>query len=253
MPEKAWECPRGHTDAFSVFGRGTLKRRIVLAAVFITALSAVVFSQESAERAASGNQSSQSGNSIGDSQAGPSGVVDERELALGEQTSTAPAAEEQNNMPSLGVWDFARMILVLGAVVGAIYLVFFLLKRTAAGRYSSSTLIKHVGSLALPGNKFVHLVEVGRQMFLVGTSDHNVNLLSEITDQETLDEIRLRIAEESEGQRRSFSDLVAGMFAGSSGSDRSEAPGGAGHGSAAQAGNPFSFMQSQKERLRNLR
>lgn len=187
--------------------------------------------------------------------------VDESQLILGGETG-ADSAGSEGSVPSLGVWDFARMILVLAAVVGAIYLVFYLLKRSAAGRYNSSSLIKHIGSQSLPGNKFVHLVEVGQQMFLVGTSDNGVNLISEITDKETLDELRLKVAQENEGARRSFSEMLGGMFGGSgtggNGSGSSAGSGGSAGGSgygaeSGESGNPFSFIRGQRERLRNLK
>jgi flagellar protein FliO/FliZ len=199
--------------------------------------------------------------------------VDESELRLDGGGTPDGAETDTGGMPTLGFWDFARMILVLAGVVGAIYLLFYLLKRTAAGRNSSSAYIKHIGSLTLPGNKWVHLVDVGEQMFLVGASDNGLNLISEITDQETRDEIRVKHAQESEPPRRTFSEMFASVFgngnggaAGTSGFGTSGfGAGGAAAGGSAGSGNgrsegrsggntnPFSFIQGQRERLRNLK
>ncbi len=161
----------------------------------------------------------------------PDGADDEAAGQLGE------------GVGMFGIWDFVRMVLVLGLVIAAVYAVFFVLRRAAGGRYRSSEFIKLLGSQPLPGNRALHLIQVGSQVFLVGAGDSTVNLVSEITDRETIDELRLQ-ANNSEQQpaSRGFSELISGAVRAG---DRSA--------ESADAGNPIQFMSRQRERLRNLR
>ncbi len=163
----------------------------------------------------------------------------------------APAAADGQDFgtaPSLGLGDFVRMVLVLALVVAAIYGIFFVLKKASLGSTSDSDLIRPLGSRTLPGNKSLHLVEIGRQVFLIGAADHAVNLIAEITDKESIDQLVLAAAATGPGARKkSFSELLGGVI----GTGRSETTASA--GATASAGGPLQFMNQQKERLRKLR
>lgn len=162
----------------------------------------------------------------------PTGVatVDESTLLLDASPSEGGGA----SVSPFGIWDLLRMLLVLGAVIGVVYGVFYLLKRGGRGKFVENDAIRIIGSQAMPGNKSMHLVEVGSQVFLVGSAGDSVNLISEITDKETVDAMILKAGNEAAGQRRSFSELVAGMFKGSQ-------------------GQAIGFMKDQRQRLQRLR
>ena len=232
-------------------------------------------SQSGSASAGSADGSVEGQGDRGDGNAG-GGSIDEEELTFAEE-GTAPQGQDAS-VSSFGIWDLVRMVLVLSAVVGAIYLIFHFLKRTASGRYGNTRLMRHLGSLTLPGNKLIHLVEVGRQVFLVGSGDNGVHLISEVTDQETIDEIRLAAAEEQQhGGRRTFSEMLQGVFASSGSGGAQGAPGDAraragsgGYGTGASPAEPpdsgssapaaqssshaagFDFLKEQRERLKRL-
>lgn len=170
---------------------------------------------------------------------------DERELLFEDPGGAGEQPGEQlgEGVGAFGVWDFVRMLLVLALVIAAVYGVFYLLRRTAAGRFRNSELITLLGSQPLPGNRALHLVQVGSQIFLVGSGDSAVNLVSEITDRETIDELRLQAGETTEQSAwRGFAEVVSGVV-GTEGRD-AEHSGGV---------NPIQFMSRQRERLRKLR
>lgn len=205
-------------------GRGTLKAKyLLLVAGLVIAVSGALAAQEAT--APSGEQ-----------------AVDESDLLIGE-----PAEQENQGTTgspaSLTFWDFARMALILGAVLGVVYLVFFLLKRAGGRSMQGTDLIRVLGAQSLPGNRAVYLVSVGRQVFLVGGADHAVTLISEIDDKETVDEILLNAQSREEGRPRSFGDVVAGFFA-----NRTDSSGGGGRG----VDEPLGFLRSQRERLKKL-
>lgn len=205
-------------------GRGTLKAKyLLLIAGLVLSVSGALAAQEAS--APSGEQ-----------------AVNESELLIGD--STEEENQATNGSPaSLTFWDFARMALILGAVLGAVYLVFFLLKRAGGRSMQSTDLIRVLGAQSLPGNRAVYLVSVGRQVFLVGGADHAVTLISEIDDKETVDEILLNARNQEEDRPRSFGDVVAGFFA-----NRAGAAGNGGRG----IDEPLGFLRSQRERLKKL-
>ncbi len=127
-------------------------------------------------------------------QAEPAPVAPQGEEALvipgGETPREAPASG-----PLVSFWDFVRMLLVLAAVVGVIYLLFYLLKKGFRRQLPQNDLIRVLGSRTLSGNRALHLVELGRSVFLVGAAESGISLISEIKDQETLDRIRIESAQ----------------------------------------------------------
>jgi flagellar protein FliO/FliZ len=104
------------------------------------------------------------------------------------------------------------MILILAAVVGLIYLLFWVLRKGTGRRIQNNDMIRVLGSRSLSGSKALHLVEVGASVFLVGASDGGVELISQITDKESLDAVHLKAAEQRPAQRRTFQDVLADIF-----------------------------------------
>lgn len=203
--------------------------------------------------------------------------VDERTLTFGDDAegNEDTAGAQPGSINSFGIWDFVRMVIVLGIVIAIIYVVFYLLKRASGGRFENSPMIRVLGSHGLPGNKALHLVEVGRQVFLIGVGDDSIMLVSEISDQESLDELRLKASTTTTERGGNFADMLTGFFHGGGGGRGSAENGGAGNGrgdgatgtgsggtqtrgsatgnSTMGGGAPSSFFESQKERLRKLR
>lgn len=199
-------------------GRGTLKR-LLLAIGVACAVPALIPAQDTQTA----------------DQAPAVERVDERTLLLdGSGVITTAEAGQSATVSPFGIWDLLRMILVLACVIGLVYGVFFLLKRANRGKFAQNDTIKVIGSQALPGNRGMYLVEVGSQVFLVGAGGDSVTLISEITDKETVDSMVLRAGEVSVNGRKSFGELVSGIFRGSQGES-------------------LSFMREQRERLRQLR
>ncbi|NBF40934.1 MAG: hypothetical protein GVY14_11005 [Spirochaetes bacterium] len=197
--------------------------------------------------------------------------VDERSLTFGDDAGEngGEAGVQPGSLNSFGVWDFVRMVIVLGIVIGIIYVVFYLLKRASGGRFENSPMIRVLGSHGLPGNKALHLVEVGRQVFLIGVGDDSITLVSEISDQESLDELRLKASTTATERGGNFGDMLSGFFRGGAGhagaghgsgngtagpgSENTQTPASATGSSGMGGGAPSSFFESQKERLRKLR
>ncbi|MDR1893271.1 MAG: flagellar biosynthetic protein FliO [Spirochaetales bacterium] len=114
------------------------------------------------------------------------------ELFQSEESITFPEAPETEAPPAPGLitpWDVIRMILIFLLVLAVIYAVFRLLKKAAGPSPGNSELIKVRGSCVLSPGRTLHLVEVGREILLVGAGESAVNLVARIDDKDSLDEL----------------------------------------------------------------
>ncbi len=184
-------------------------------------------------------------------------TTDETKLLIPDSTAKTPTgtaaaggagagAAAAIRAPGVNTWDFVRMLVVLALVVGLIYGLFWLLRRGARFKSPESEMIKVLGSRNLAGNRALHLVEVGRSIYLVGSAENGVNLVAEVKDQETIDSIRVQAAEGGGKVRRSFAATLARMFKPSKTSPKDVS------GTTAGLGESADFLRRNRDRLRRL-
>lgn len=179
---------------------------------------------------------SQTGDAAGENP--PPAQVNEEELPI--QDTQAPEIQLEEGLNTFTIWDFLRMVLVLGGVIAAIYGIFFLLKRVGNPKSQPNNLITVLTTQNLQGSRALHLIEVGNEVYLVGSSDGGVNLVSRIEDGETLDQIRLYRSEVIAGGK-SFQQALKGFFH----KDNVPEP-------ADSMQDGALFLQKQRERLKNM-
>lgn len=155
--------------------------------------------------------------------------------AAGEEGSAAPGAGE---LPGVQFGDLLRMLLVLGLVIALIYAFFWMLKRISGVKASGADTISLLATQPLKGDAALHLVETGSRLFLVGSTASAVNLVAEIDDKESMDEIRLASA------RTAVPPNTAGGFARRF-RERFVPPDASGR-------DPIAYLQRRKNRLKQL-
>ena len=86
---------------------------------------------------------------------------------------------------SFGFWDFFRTLLVLALVIGAVYGVLHLLRKVQPKFIQADDRkIKVEGTKVIAPGRMVHIIQVEGRRFLVGSSDHSVQLLAELDKKE---------------------------------------------------------------------
>jgi flagellar protein FliO/FliZ len=117
-----------------------------------------------------------------------------------------------------------RMVLVLALVVGIIYLVVFFLRRVSRPQAEQNPHLKILASTHLGNGRFVHVVSLGTQAWLVGAGEGGINHIADINDKEVLDAMLLdvsrKIAEEINPLSGFRSRLKRFSASGNSGEDR---------------------------------
>jgi flagellar protein FliO/FliZ len=177
--------------------------------------------------------------------------IDEKSLVISDQE---PAADLSGKTSvTVDAWYFIRMILILAVVVAAIYGVFYLIKKSGKPKASRFSGIKILGSTALGSSRFLHLASVGRQVFLIGTGEGGVSMLSEITDREAVDTLLLEAESNPSGaglpEKRDFGSVILGFL----NRENRKKAGGAdsiGPDVGAPSEKELDFLRRQRERLK---
>ena len=176
-------------------------------AVFVFALCAPLFSQETAQ----------------DSVAAADITLDTPENAIRFDWNAAaenPVPESPRSPSSLGV--FVRMFVGLAVVAALMYGVMRLMRRGLRPRASDDPFLRRVSQVSLAPGKSVQVVTLFNHAYLVGVSDNAVNLIGEIADAELVDSMNLYADQQENAPRpRSFEDILR-IFMGRKAAARTE-------------------------------
>jgi len=110
-----------------------------------------------------------------------------------------------------------RTIAVLAVVVVVIYLIFrFLLKRR--NRIVADTeMIRVLATFPLAANRVMKVVDIAGKILVLGVTDSNINLITELEDKEIVDRLRLMGSKEGAGTgsfKEQFFKLLGGRVRG---------------------------------------
>jgi len=144
-------------------------------------------------------------------------IQDESELIiLDEETPTFFQDQDdlliERNIPFFGFWDVMRMVLILGFVIACIYGLFFVLKKAGTQKFNEDNLITIISSKSISAGKALHIVEIGNHVMVIGAAENSVSALLEVTDKETIDNIKLHKAEVKRPTENSFQQYLVNMF-----------------------------------------
>lgn len=131
--------------------------------------------------------------------------VDESQLTFElEDTAQDNLDTENVEVPTLGFRDFIRVFLFLGLIIAIIYLFFWVLKRVSGRGESSGEFVEVLASQVLRNDQTLYLIEVGEQVLLLGGGSNQLSLITEITDKDTLNQLKLKASQAQAGQGNSF-------------------------------------------------
>ncbi|MDR3130963.1 MAG: flagellar biosynthetic protein FliO [Treponema sp.] len=122
------------------------------------------------------------------------GAEDESAIILGEAVSGVGISPVSSGFVVL------RMVLALALVAAAVYGVVFFLRRASRPRESRNSHLKILAAAGLGSSRFVYVVNVGSQAWLIGAGEGGVSLIAELKDKESIDAMLL---EDSQNQAES--------------------------------------------------
>lgn len=106
-------------------------------------------------------------------------------------------------------WLFFRMILVLLIVVACIYAVFYFVKKTTNPTNENDPFLKKVASITLSPGKSVQVITLQDHCYILGVSDSNVQLISELDDKDLIDAMNLETDKETTNSVKDFASMLA--------------------------------------------
>jgi flagellar protein FliO/FliZ len=128
---------------------------------------------------------------------GKSGEIIKEKEAEKEDTAGVPSKEFKDDdfKPPVeeesSVWMFIKMILILGIFAGGFYYFYrFVTKKTGVSIFGGEA-IKVLSVVPLGQNKFLQLIDVAGKVMVIGVSDNNINMITEITEKDQIDRIRI--------------------------------------------------------------
>ncbi|MEK6795419.1 MAG: flagellar biosynthetic protein FliO [Spirochaetota bacterium] len=89
-------------------------------------------------------------------------------------------------------WMVVRALVTIAIFIGVLYFIFLYLKRRSNQLGHFNTLVKVLGLTLVAPNRYVCVIEVAEEIFLLGVSEHNVSIIKEITEKHAKDAIRMQ-------------------------------------------------------------
>ncbi len=160
-----------------------------------------------------------------------------------------PRLEEES-----AVWMFFKMIIILGIFGGGFYYFYrFVSRKTGIGVFGSDA-IRVLSAVPLGQNKYLQVVDLAGKVLVIGVSDNGVNLISEITDRDQIDRIRIMSTRKPPpgAAGGGFQEQVMrqiGKFV-----ERVQGARRKGRGTMESSGSPgdIEYLRSQRSRLKDL-
>jgi len=90
-----------------------------------------------------------------------------------------------------------RMVLVLALVAGLIYLVVYFLRRLGKPQVVQNPHLRVLASTHLGNGRYIHVVSVGKEAWLIGSGEGGVTQIAGISDQEAVDAMALEASRKS--------------------------------------------------------
>lgn len=149
---------------------------------------------------------------------------DETKFPIGAQIQQNVTTRNFNS-----IWGFIQMIVVFAIIILAIYGLFFFIRRSSKSTVEEGDIIKLVDNKSLGQNKFLHLIKISEEYYLVASSEGGVNLLSKIDDKEAVSKLDLEVSE-SGVKNKNFSEMIGG----------------------GEIKNPLDFLKIQKNRIKKM-
>lgn len=101
------------------------------------------------------------------------------------------------------------MVVSLLIVIGLVYLVVRIFRKNSGIADTDESFLRRVAFLSIGSGKSVQIVTLLENAYLIGVTDNNINLISEIKDKELVDSLNL-LADKNQNtsKPKSFSEVL---------------------------------------------
>lgn len=85
----------------------------------------------------------------------------------------------------MSAWDVIQIFLILAVMMGVMYVLLYLVKKyfySFEKKGSAESRIQVVSTQAILPKKYVSVIKFNESVYLLGVSDHSVNLIDKLSD-----------------------------------------------------------------------
>lgn len=114
-----------------------------------------------------------------------------------------PVAEEDSY-----AWLIIKTIFILGALVWAFYYFFRFVTKKTGIQTLGRDVIKVLSMVPVGQNKYLQVIDLAGKIMVIGVSDANINLITQINDKDEIDRIRLLSSKSIPVQQAGFQEYL---------------------------------------------
>jgi flagellar protein FliO/FliZ len=151
-------------------------------------------------------------------------------------------------------WLIFKTIIILGLLVGGFYFFFrFVTKRTGIHALGQE-VIKILSIVPVGQNKFLQVVDISGRILVLGVTDTNINLITEVAGRDEIDRIRLLSSKSVPVQPGGFQQYIAKQVVSffSKTFNKSSGEADLGHNEEKFGTDRMDYIKKQKDRLKGL-
>lgn len=177
-------------------------KKSLLAAIFIAAITFSVFSQEN-------NLNSSSDNTTAVETSVSNGTGDYENSTTYFNNSSDTASNSNNYKAPSTLWTIVKTLFFLILVCVAIYFVMRFFKKKSSIAQSDDDFLRRVSTLILSPGKSVEIVTLLDKGYILGVTDGNISLISEIDDKELVSALNVNFDKKQNTTKpMNFSDVL---------------------------------------------
>ncbi len=160
-----------------------------------------------------------------------------------------PKAEEEST-----AWMIFKAILILGTLVGSFYYFFRYVTKKTGIQVLGEDVIKVLAVSPVGQNKYIQVIDLAGKILVVGITDGAINLITEVTDKEEIDRIRLLGSRVAPAVAGGFQELVRKQVGKVVDRIHEKSGRGSAHASdyTLEGERDLDYLKLQKDRLKNL-
>lgn len=105
-------------------------------------------------------------------------------------------------------WLMMKTLFVLGLLAAGFYMFVRFIQQKSGIQLTGQSVVQVLSVVPLGPGKTLHVVDMAGKVFLLGVSENNINLLTEIKDKDEIDRIRLLSSRSTPLEGKGFQEIV---------------------------------------------
>ncbi len=159
--------------------------------------------------------SAQEKTNVSDSKVPQKNVEETKKETVKKENAKAPGQgfEEKDFAPKIGEdsygWLLFQVVLILGLLAGGFYYFYRFVSKKAGFQASGQDVVQTLSAVPMGPGRYLYIIDVAGKVFMLGVTDNNINLITEIEDKDEKDRIRLLSSKSTVDHGKSFGDLFS--------------------------------------------